>query len=285
MNGEILNLVSRAGLDKCIKINPNYPISLHWMNEPKTCSMIKNEINIADSMLNIEFERINKQLNQLRNVSLWLKVNESIISLTAYDLYESLFSHLRSGTFEDQLFNSQDISFVSPAGPFKCLTLVECINHDTFDKFLYVKTIQNKLAQRSFRLNTKGKVTTYYGDFFQEKCSVELEQITDSGFLFSSSDETFLEVIQDQFQLKFQMNISFLDNYFNPKNIDVAEDPFYTNNSFNSFSINQCHVTTNLKFDSALTGKFYLFCRFEQINEKDFSSSIRSFIKKFKEVI
>jgi hypothetical protein len=286
MNGEVLNFVSDAGLEKAIKINPNFPISLHWMNESKTCSLIKKEIKTENSKLNKEYKTLNKQLNQLKTISLWLKVNETIVSLTAYDLYESLFSHLRNGNFEDQLFNAQDVSFISPAGPYKCLSLVECINQDTFEKFLYIKTIQNKLAQRSFRLNTKGKVTSFYGDFFQEKTEVELEQITDTGFLFSSSDETFLELIEDQHQLKFQMDISFLDNYFdNSVEDEFNNDPFHTTNTFNSFTINQSHVSTNLKFDSAITGKFYVFCRFEQINELEYSKSIRKFVKKFKEAI
>jgi hypothetical protein len=284
MNSEIYDINSIFSLDKPIRVNPSYPISFHWMNEPKICSKIKKEINTENTKLNLEFKMLNKQVNQLREVKLWLKVNDNIISLTAYDLYESLFSHVRSGKFEDQLFNAQDISFLSPAGPFKCLTLIECINQDTFDKFLYVKTIQNKLGQRSFRLNTAGKVTVYYGDFFQENSQVKLEQITDTGFLFSSKDETLLEVIEDQFQFKFQMDIKFLDNYFD-KNTEKSDDPFFTTNSFNSFTISQNDITTNLKYDSALSGKYFIYCRFGQIKEKEYSNSIRNFVKKFKEAI
>lgn len=282
MNSEVFNLVRNSGLNTVVCPNPKFPISLNWMNEPKTCLKIKKEIKLENSYFNLAYKKLNKQLDQLKNINIWLKVNSNIIPMTAYDLYETLFNHLKTANFEDQLFNSQNISFISPAGPYKSLTLVECIHKETFDKFLSVKTVQNKLAQRCFRLNASGKIKTYYGDFFQEESSLDLEQITESGLLFSSSDEKLLELVEEQYQLKFQMSIKYLDYYFDQQACEIPENPFCSESSLEFFTMNQKDISKNLKFDSAMTGKFYLFCRFEKIIEKEFADSIRKFICEFK---
>jgi hypothetical protein len=269
-------------LTKKIKINKNYPLSLQWSNDSVLTKKIKNllkENTNADQLT-----RLTSELEKLKDVPLWLKLDESVLKLSAYDIYHTMCMHFRSGEFEDQLFNAQDISFVSPAGPFKDLSIVDCIHEETLEAFILVYVLQNNLPQRSFRLDTKGEALLSYGEFNERNLRVDVDQLTDSGILFSSDNYELLEVIDDAQFFKFQMTTKNLDDYFIADS-SPSEDLFFSNNITEAFTVNSAKLSKSLKYDSADTGKFYLFCRYVDMQGTDHAEKFKTFVESFKNVV
>ena len=269
-------------LTKKIKLNNNYPLSLQWSNDSILTKKIKNLLKETDNK--DQLDQLNCELEKLKYVPLWLKLDESVLKLSAHDIYHTMCMHFRNGEFEDQLFNAQSVSFVSPAGPFKDLSIVDCIHEDTLQAFILSYVLQNNLPQRSFRLDTKGEALLSYGEFNERNLRVNVNQLTDSGILFSSDNYDLLEVIDDAQYFKFQMTTKNLDNYFD-ENSSLNEDLFFSNNITEAFTVDSTKLTKSLKYDSGETGKFYLFCRYVDIKGGEHGGKFKSFVENFKQVV
>ncbi len=269
-------------LNKTIKINERFPLELHWSDYPALTKQLKSEMK--SGKYSHQLNSLNAELEKLKNVPLWLNLDDSILKLSAFDLYHTLCMHFKNGDYEDQLFNSQEISFVSPAGPFKHLSLVECIHEKTLEAFLYKNILQNNLAQRSFRLKTKGSALLSFGQFHEESLRVNVEQLTENGILFSSDNYRLLEVIDDEQYFKVQMTTKHIGEYFNSESkFDASkEDLFFSNSLTESFRVNSTSLIKTLKYDSTDTGKFYLYCRYKDMQDNDHAKKYSEFISEYK---
>lgn len=271
--------------DKKLFINSSFPISLHWINNSFLCSKIKKLIKISDHKISKEISILEIKLEKLKKVKFWLKVEKTIIPMTAFDMYNSMSINLKNGSFENELFNCQHISFVSPAGPFKDFTLVECINDQTLESFLYLKVLRNQLAQRNFRLNVHGTAKVYFGEFHEESTNLNLEQITESGILFSSECDFFQEHLDHQYLLKFQMTSEHIKKYFDGPQKEPIKDPFKSDNNFDFYMIEQNKVVKSLKYDSVNSGKLYLFCRFSHMQKSEIPNDLKAFVEEYKNIL
>jgi hypothetical protein len=269
-------------LTRKIKLNNNYPLSLQWSNDSVLTKRIKNLLKEPKN--NNQLNQLHAELDKLKEVPLWLKLDESVLKLSAYDIYHTMCMHFRNGDFEDQLFNAQNISFSSPTGPFKDLSIVECIHEDTLKAFITSYVLQNNLPQRSFRLDTQGQALLSYGEFNERSLRIDVEQLTDSGILFSSDDFELLEVIDDAQYFKFQMTSKNLEQYFD-SNSTLENDLFFSNNITEAFTVNSTKLSKSLKYDSADTGKFYLFCRYSDMQGSEHAAKFKSFVENFKQAV
>lgn len=283
-NTKVDDFLSEFQFDKRIHLNPSYPIFLNWINSTQLSSKLKKSAKTLDSKVALEIKKIEKRLSHLKSTKLWLKSNDSIISMTAYDMYNSFLQYLKNGSFENELFNCHELSFVSPAGPFKSYTLIECLHSETLETFLSLNVLQNKMAQRNFRLSVEGKAIVHFGEFHQNSVEVSVEQITESGILFSVDDDFFTESVDFEYLLKFQLTSEHLKNYFQQTDKEVR-DPFYTKNNFEFFQIDQRKVMKSLKYDSSSTGKVYMFCRYNHMLGSNLPTEFKDFIEQFKNFI
>jgi hypothetical protein len=279
MLAEYLN---KLDLSKKIKINSNYPISLQWSNDSVLTKRIKS--HLKENLEKNQLTQLTNDLDKLKSVPLWLKLDDSVLKLTAHDIYHTLCMHFRSGEFEDQLFNAQNISFVSPAGPFKDLSIIDCIHEETLEAFVTAYVLQNNLPQRSFRLDTEGEALLNYGEFNERSLRVSVDQLTDTGILFSSDNYELLEVIDDAQYFKFQMTTKNLETYFDLDS-ELHSDLFFSNNITEAFTVNSTKLSKSLKYDSADTGKFYLFCRYSDIQGTEHADKFKGFIESFKHTV
>jgi hypothetical protein len=267
------------------KIIPNekYPVWIHWSNNPYLTNKVKE--GVKSGLMKTQFDQLTKQLNNLKDVPLWLKLEDSILKLSAFDLYHTLCMHFRNGQFEDQLFNCQEISFVSPTGPFKEITIVDCIHEKTIESFVYKNIIQNNLAQRSFRVFTKGSAKLSFGEFREHDLDISVEQLTDHGVLFSSDNFKLLEVIDDEQFFNIQMTLKNIKSYFDDSSqFDEAQsDLFYSNNLTEGFRVNSSHLIKSLKYDSSETGKFFLFCRYKDMQGSEHGHTLGKFVESMKQ--
>ncbi len=267
---------------KTLTPNSKFPIWIHWSNDPYLTNKVRE--GVKNGQMKSQFDQLSQQLDNLKSVPLWLKLEDSILKLSAFDLYHTLCLHFRNGQFEDQLFNCQEISFVSPTGPFKELTIVDCIHSKTIESFIYKNLLQNNLAQRAFRVFTKGSAKLSFGEFQEHSLDIAVEQLTDHGVLFSSDDFKLLEVIDDEQFFKIQMTLKNLKNYFDETSDFDPEksDLFYSKNLTESFRVNSTHLLKSLKYDSNETGKFFLFCRYKDMVGSDHGKELGSFVETIK---
>lgn len=267
------------------KLQPfgNLPINFHWSDSAKLIKMFQYKIKNDESFYQ-SLKLIKDNLDHLKSENIWLKKDDQIITLSVYDVYFTLVKHLKSNEYEDQLFNSQEVSFVAPTGPFMNITMVELITQDAFKEFLYFNILKNKMPQRSFRLHTKGEIVMQFGSSMNSYSIVNLCQITDNGVLFSCSDELVLEELNHCELVKFYIDEGYIKDLMIGKSFDHNDlvNLFSTNDKSKYFLTGSDKVIKSLSYDSGISGKFFLFIRYVHMKESDLPHVFKQFIDQMK---
>ena len=252
-------------------------IEVYWSDCSKIIRALQSEIKHNSHLSNV-VSQIDEKLMKLNKQNFWLKNKEIIFPMSVYDIYLTLMSHLKKGDFEDVLFDGQEISFISPGGPYKSSTLVGLISKNTFQDFVYYQVLKNKLHHRGFRLHTRGNVKMIYGQDMECSTLLEIKQITDNGVLFASKDEFLLDTITHGEQVKILVDTSKVCQLIEDKNVTNHQDLFYTNDELRYFITNTKDIISSLSYDSAITGEFYLFIRYWHMQESELPSVFNDFI-------
>jgi len=279
-----LNDIATGKWNKFYKIIENAPFYFKIQDQSQIIKNIQNELKT-----NKEFETLyNYQLHfseSLSKTKIWTRNEDLIIPMTLLDVYHALVRHLRDQSFEDQLFNCNEVSFIGPMGPYKEMPLVQCLNEDIIDKLIFEQLVKNKLPARNMRIHTQASVYMECGKNFEDKCDINLRQITNTGLLFSSKNDFLLDMITHGEYLKIFMDTRNLNQIMNPefdKNKDAQNNFFYTKDELRYFFIKESSVIKSLSYKSGETNEIFLFCRFHDIVESDVASSFKIFLEKMK---
>lgn len=266
-------------------IDENAPLYFKVNDNYKLIKKLQVQLK-DDADLNRLFNYQHVFSDDLKKVHLWLRSDENIIPMTLFDIYTGLLKHLKDNSYEDQLFNSNEVSFIGPLGPFKHMPLIECLNDDLIDKFIFSQIMKNKLPTRKLRVHTHGKIRIEFGDNFDTFANIEIRQITDSGILFSSKDDLILNTIAKSEFVKFFIDTrhmsEFLENDLKMLE-DKKEDFFFTKDDLRYFFIEEKNVVKSLSYKSGINNEVFLFCRYHHMLESDVPNVFYEFTQKIKE--
>lgn len=262
------------------------PIMLHWSDSAKLTKVFQLKIKNDEDFFNLILS-FDEKFKKLNHEKIWLKKEDMIISMSVYDIYHTLINHLKNSDYEDQLFNSQEVSFVGPTGPFMDITMVELVTQSLFKEFLYFNILKNKVPQRSFRLHTQGEVVVQFGRDLEQFSKVDVCQITDNGVLFSCKDDLVLENLSHGPLVKFHIDTKNIYKLMEGKahKVSNSENLFTPTCELQFFTTEYEKVIKTLSYDSGMSGKFYLFVRYVHMKESDLPSIFKQFVEQVKDVV
>jgi len=267
-------------------IDKNAPFYFKLNDNQKLIKKLQIELK-DDSELNRLFDYQHMFTDDLKKNNLWVRVEDSVIPMTMYDVYTGLLKHLKDNSFETQLFNSSEISFVSPMGPYKYMSLIETLNENLIDKFIFSQIMKNKLPTRSMRVHTQGKIKIEFGDDFERHAELEIKQITEFGILFSSKDEEYLPGLEQSDYIKIFIDTrgmsTFLDNDLKLSEQIIGDDFFYTEDELRFLFIEQVNIVKSLSYKSGTSNEVFMFCRYHDMLESDVPGIFYDFSQRVKE--
>ncbi len=155
---DIQNVIEFSNPSRSICPIRNYPFYLHWSNSQKLTEGLKSGIKSDSSISALNFLKFEEKFEELDSVPIWLRVNNEILPMKLLDIYQTFVGFIHKNKFEEQLFVTQEISFIGPCGPFMQTTLLDIVNQHILMDLLSLKVLKNKLPQRKIRLTTQGKV-------------------------------------------------------------------------------------------------------------------------------
>lgn len=282
----LYNYFSNFEFEKRFNLFHNIPLNLHWSDARALTEKVRYQTKRGDESFDLQKKFVSDTIQSLKNVPLWLRYEDTIVAMTMFDVYQGLGQYIKKEAMEDELFNSQEISFIGPTGPFKDMPLINCINGATFNLFLHWQVMVNKLPQRSFRMNTQGHVMADFMGINHTKTNMlKIEQITDTGLLFSSQNDFLLEHIDASDELKIYFNTSRLFDAVKNGQNNKNEDLFFSRDKLHYFKIDQHKISKKLKYNSHESGDFFLFCRYFDMTESEVPELMKTFTKETKKII
>lgn len=270
--------------NKLYKIDKNIPLYFKLMDNSLLTKEIKNQIK-SDSKIHDLYSQQLAFIERQRLNDLWVKIEGNIVKMNLLDLYNTFLCYLKDKSYEDQLFNINEVSFMGPLGPYSELPLIQCLNDRIINKFIFASVMNNKIPMRSMRLLTEGTVLVNYGKELEHLSELNVKQITDTGILFSSFDEFVIDDMSKADVLKFHMTTekikSFMDNNF--KSDEPLSDLYYTENELRYFFVEENKMQRGLSYRSDETNEFFLFIRYYDMLESDVPNIFMQFMDKLKD--
>lgn len=270
--------------NKTINLLDQNALILNWSNSSHLINTIRKKFKINEDEYTTQKEFATSTINSLKTVPVWLNTQGHIIPMTMYDVYHTMSQFIKKESYETELYNVHDISFLGPLGPYKAMPLIDCINEQTLKIFLNWQLICNKMPQRSFRINTKGMI---HSQIIQGSKVVdttfEVSQITNTGLLLKSNNELLLEKLPHTDNVKFYFDSEKIEHVLNKNSNE--RDLYYTENKLSYFSINSNKIKCNLKYDSHKTGEVFLFCRYHHMKESDIPLKLQSLTNELQAVV
>jgi hypothetical protein len=279
-----INDIAQGNWNKKYQIKENYPFYFKVNDNSRLMSFIQYKAKSDKSVKN-QIQEHQEKLNEYRKVKIWLKQGSGILSFTLYDIYNSFLSHLRYNSFEDQLFNCQEISLLGPLGPFTNMPLVDCLNDELVNKFIFNSVLKNKLPSRNLRVYTDGDVKIEFGKDFKRKNTLKLRQFTDTGILFSSIDEEVLSHLGDGDFVKIHLGCEMVKNFIDDKELKSNFKNFETKNESSYFFIPEDKIIKSLSYKSAHTNEIFFFIRYGYIKDDGLGKLYSQFVSKVKKEI
>lgn len=275
-----------AGKGICsYRINENAPFTFKLYDNSSLVKHLQTQAKESEAKQE-NYSPSVADVKNLKTTKLWIKNgDESLITLTLLDVYNTLIKHLKHKGSEDHLFNLNEVSFIGPLGPFKEMALIECINDQLVDQFVFKNVLANKLPSRKFRIHVEDKVLIQYGEELKKFCTLNIKQITDTGILFSSNDDVLLNELNSGDMVKFYINLKNLKNFIandlkHEEKIDSSY--FYTEDELSFFFVKEKNIVKSLSFKSSLNNEVFFFCRFHHMLESEAPNIFGSFVEKVK---
>lgn len=264
----------------------NLPLNLHWADSRILIEKVKQKLKYGEELFYNEKQFATEVIQSLKKVPIWLKNGDYVIPMTIFDVYSSLGQYIKKEAMEDELFNSQEISFIAPTGPFKQMPMINCINEQTLNIFIHWMVMTNKLPQRDFRIITKGHVATEFKQGIEKNMNLlKVDQITDSGILLSSKNELLLDTMEKAEELKVFFNTEKIFKAVQSDTQNRNEDFFFSNDKLHYFKIKQKKIIKKLKYNSHHSGEFFLFCRYFDMTESEVPELMKKFTGDTKKII
>lgn len=276
-----MNDVIEGDWNKKYRIKSDYPFFFKLNDNRGLISYIQYSLNSNDE-LKQRVQFFQDQLNDYRKVKVWLRNEEKTFKFTLYDIYSNFLNHLRYGSYEDQLFRPQSVSLLGPLGPFTHMSLVDCLNDDLINKFIFNSVLRSRLPSRKMRIYTEGSVRIDFGKDFKRKSSLALRQFTDIGLLLSSTDESVLTHMEDGDFVKVYLGGEIIQSFLENKSQNTSILEFSNINEPSYFFIEEQKIVKSLSYKSNHTNEIFLFIRYNDIKDNGIGKLFAEFIAQVK---
>jgi hypothetical protein len=284
--------VDKTFLETLILCPPSHML-FHWSDALETSEQMR-AMMLSNESYSREFKKCDQALSQLRSVPLWIKTEKKIIQTSMYDLYEQYI------LFEDNLFGTLDpycpyeISFLSGVGPFRRLSVFECLSESTHREFVIIFLMKGKIKAGDFRLRLKSKILMEYGEQYSKAGLIDLLQLTSKGIIISLNSELYTREYTSLKAMRLLLNSKMLFSLKDKNLQDVslklspyAYNLFYTSNKNDSFTFNLSDLVIESTFDFSEQKKIPLLISYERISDSNplAAKTLQNFVSQMKELI
>jgi hypothetical protein len=263
----------------------NNNMSFHWADYSLTCELYMDLIR-KDTRVSSAHHTIVKNMDKLKTIPLWVKTIDGVSTLSLYDIYDALATKGNVSRLYVNKAGKMVVSFHGPGGPFEVLSPSECINKERFTELIFSNLLNGKLPVRDFRVRCNGKALVYYDLCFNKNTTINIEQITTDGILFSTSERDLREKILFSKEIKVLINLNLFHEVLKKSLTDVRNsfseytmNLFYTRDSRDAFHIQPKNLKFYQSYDYDLTGKQYMYCHYSNI--KGQNDSLENILREF----
>lgn len=253
-------MTSRPRLTDRIVFDRDGNLSFHWADSEETCAIWRERIK-TDPDLRADFEEKCREMEDMRNLPVWIRRDNTVSHTHFYALYENTIG----GTWR---FGSKplEVSLVSPSGPWRWVRPSECFNPVTYHAFVMIDLLLGKLPYREFRLRVKAKLLLEHGPGFNGADLVALEQVTAKGFLFRVPEELAANTSLLAHPWRFLIHARGLEDLSPAR----TSNPFYTHDKTQSFTIDPAGVSAEEFYtEQPLHEGRLLFVPFKRVAENN----------------
>lgn len=247
-------------------------IAFHWADFSETCELLESQMR-CDETLSQDFHKMKERVNALSLVPIWVKGQGRIRQFNLHDLYANYIMNQNQEKLDPH--TPMDISFISGSGPFKTLAISECFNHQTYRDMVMVMLLEQKIARRDFRVRVKAKVLVEYGASYEHGHLFQVEQLTNTGLLFSCSSDFYFREWPKIKNLRILMNTQMMSeaSKMSLEQMRIYFDQFPFNLMYSSKKEDGIYASPESwsvasSFDFFQQKKVYLFLPFSKIEER-----------------
>ena len=185
------------------------PLQFIWSDSDECCAHFREKMKDDVDVAKLREQKL-IEISHLKNIPVWIKKGHKLYTTHLFDIYES---HLQQKTIFDYDASAPlDISFISPSGPFKKMAISDCLNIQSYQDFVFLSLLDNKLPTREFRLRLQSRLLFESGSDFEHTLLGSLCQVTTKGLLFKVKGADFFNKIKDSTQLRLLMNTQIFES-------------------------------------------------------------------------
>jgi hypothetical protein len=268
-------------------------IVFHWADFFETCDLMKEKLESGRGLL-ADFKHRDFALKNLKLLPVWLKTDKKVYHTTVFDLYESYIFNPRSVLSGLDLMFPLEISFISSTGPFRGMSVADCLNISTFRDFVIISLLQERLPRRNYRIRLKSKILLEYGPNFEQAELVALEQLSINGILLSVDSEVYLRKIQNIDSVRFLVNFRSLAgakgkslNDFKGYLSQYAFNLLYSSMRGDSVTCRVRDFSVQASFDLARNRRVFLYVTYDKLeaSNPECIGVIREFVEQTRELV
>jgi hypothetical protein len=247
------------------------PLQFIWSDYNECCAYFHEKTKGDSDVAKLREQKL-AEISHLKNIPVWIKKGHKLYTTHLYDIYQS---HLQQKTiFDYDVAAPLDISFISPSGPFKKMAISDCLNIQSYQDFVSLSLLDNKLPSREFRLRLQSRLLLESGSDFEHTFLGNLCQLTAKGLLFKVKSGDFFNKIKGTSQLRLLMNTQIFEStkdhvtWTQVKNTakNWPAHPLYTQNKNDAFILDPKELQLAHRFDYGRTSEVYFFVTFKHLS-------------------
>ncbi len=248
-----------------ISLCENGNMIFHWADFDETCDVIRAQME-SNVNLKEDFENRERALAQLSLIPVWFRTSTNVQQTTMYNVYERYILNKSQIVTNLDPFSSTEVSFISGTGPFKLMSISECLNPTTYKDFVLVSLLRGKLPKRDFRVRLKAKVLAEFGANFQKATLINLDQLTTRGLLLSMDSDLYSRYMIQEGKIRLLLDTKVLTDSLGKTLLDLSEHlqqyPFnllYSSRKEDAIELAVTAFKVQSSFDFLKNKKSYLF--------------------------
>lgn len=177
--------LSHAPLESFLNLDAGGKLFFHWANWARTCRL-QRELHAGNPA---RLDALEKSLDSLKRVEVWLKSPKGTIVTSLHELYESyLDPRLRVSLFGSNglPLNEREILYsdAGEAGPFSRLAAMKWFDKNIYALFVFRKLLLGFVPQRQFRLGSSASAVWWLKSSPLEAVTTTVHQVSARGVLF-----------------------------------------------------------------------------------------------------
>lgn len=268
--------------DKTLSLSDNDNLSFHWADFAESCEIFKERMQTNKNGV---YEKLLSKLEGYKKTDVWVKGRQRVHTLNLYTIYDCLVLNKKIPEIDKGKEDVVEVSFMGPGGPYKKISLGECLNADSYSQFVFHRLLTEQIPMRDFRLRCKGSIACNYHHVYSRSLILEITQLTSEGILFISQDKNIKKKMAQTDEIKLLIDIDVFKEGLKmslneiKNNFSKNDQPFYTQDDRCEYKLATKDIQFFEGYDSQAKGITYIFCRFEDIHGHNelFSEILKSF--------